>query len=177
MEEIKKRGRPPKVSVAQIEAPVETVSSDVSVESKPPEVAKRKTKLEYLAEFDNKKVMDVPEEIKKKYPDMHFVWVYNDEKRISPKEGKGYILVHSPELATKKAGIRGYRNTTDDLVKYGDLILMMCPIEYYEAREMKKELDLKSRSRQLKQSSKLHTAVDSSGLNIPVTAEFRQTRG
>lgn len=44
----------------------------------------------------------VPEEIKKAYPEMHFEWIEKDEREISKKEAKGFVLVATPDSIKDK---------------------------------------------------------------------------
>lgn len=171
MEEIKRRGRPRKMST---ELPSQegqvTVTEEKKTTDVPQEKSGQKTVMEYLAEFKNRKTLEIPKEISKKYPEMHFVWARNDEDNITKKEGNGYELVHMPELAARRVGVKGYRTLTDDLVRYGDLVLMMCPVNYYIARETKKELDIEQMNRKLKNPENLQKeAVKSSKGDVQVS--------
>lgn len=188
MEELKKKvGRPrknageTKPQETQTEIPkVVKIEENVSAEV-PRETKGEKTVLEFLAEFDDRKALQVPDSILKKFPNMHFVWIRNDEDRISIKEGLGYTLVQAPEISAQRVGIKGKRTLTDDLVRMGDLVLMMCPENYYHAREMKKELDLKKMLRTLKNPAALQSEAQKAskdGVEVSVMeGKITTTRG
>jgi len=71
----------------------------------------------------------VPEDIKKKYPNAHFVFIRFDEDRINFKDGLGYKIITKKEKGSQE----------EIPVRVGDTILMAIHEKDYEDRERQKD--------------------------------------
>lgn len=158
-----------------------TVAVEIPIESEQFESKKKKTVVEWIGEFENKGVLEVPKYVKEKYPGGHFLWVWNDDKRINEKLGMGYTLVRVSERAKERLGTAGYTNTADELVKHGDAVLMVIPVEAYEAMRIIVEKRLQSKLRGMKKGAHLAPSAreiaNGIGQDVPVFADFKQVRG
>jgi hypothetical protein len=89
----------------------------------------------------------VPEEIKKAYPGIHFVWIeYKPPTfdKVIRMEGNGYTLIRPNKEYKDK--FKGTMIGEADVIRRSDQVLMGCSEEMYRARETEKEDGLKSMS-------------------------------
>jgi len=159
-----KLGRPKKnhVLVEENTPIIESVKNEVQTERKantvdtvtPPVAAP--VSIRVKRDWSKKNSLNVPSEILKQHPNMHFVWALRDADKLREKEEMGYTYP-TTSIDKRKVG-NGVGNETT-FVTRKDLILMMIPQEDYIDRVKFKEDEARQRLNSLSVTSRNRTSI------------------